>query len=232
MRLVLAAFLFAVGAAQAAPAETVRLGGKTVLLPALEGFSRACKESPRFAGGIAAITPKDSKLLSCWVGSVSWAALLSGKGQSAYPAMFITHGYGLGSSWSAADFEQLRALARENLGKGIPSSQQAPAEVERQNTELARRGIPIRSSNLQSQFGGFFDTSESSFSYLTKREYGLTTQGAQQVARETVAVTTILQNGNVLTHTVVEFGVSEKAATRARDLALQWLREYRSINTK
>lgn len=225
--------LVPVSTVSATQVEAVSLGNGNVLLPTPEGFSQACKESPRFAAGIAAMTPKDSKLLSCWVESTTWAALQSGKGQSAYPAMFVTLGYGLGSSWSATDFEHLKSLARQNLGKSIPTSgKAAQAEVERQNTELARQSIPIQSSNLQSQFNGFFDSSDKSFSYLSTREYNLTAKGGPQVARETLAITTILEGGNVLTYTVVETGITEQSATHARDLALQWLRQYRSANSQ
>jgi hypothetical protein len=210
--------------------QVVRIGERDVSLPAPTSFAPACQQDQRFAAGIAAMTPADSRLMACWVESGAWEAVKSGKAKSAYPAMFVTYAEKLGDDWTQAEFDKLKALARQQLPSLMSETAGAADQVRRQNEALAKENIQISSELLRRRYSGIFDVRTKSFSYLIFREAKVTTHGSPALSQETMAITTMLHRGSVIALTVVEQSMSEQSAASARRKSIAWLEQFRLAN--
>jgi hypothetical protein len=199
----------------------------------IDGFSNACDESVPLAQRAAAMTPKSSVFISCFVESKKWVAFRAGKTNNLYPFYVISVQVPQpGGAFTVEEFDKMRALAHKQLGDLISD----PNSTKRLQAEEAERlkgiGSSIVKSGSQNKLQGFFmpPGAPKSFSFLTSRSATVAEAGVAQSVEEVSAFSTVFFEGRLLGISVVDQLTSQDQGLQVRRITGTWLLAFRESN--
>lgn len=236
-RFIITALLAALAATAATAADPTHvekpLGTRTVRLPQLAGFPAACEENRALAERMAALTPKSSAFLTCFIEESKWRSFREGKGSDLYPyvAVTVVHPHPSGPV-TIADFQKLRRAAHAQLGDLLVQPDHAQARLNEQDSRIAAKGGDLQRKNYRQELSGFFESpaETKSFSFLVTRNTTLSEAGITKQLCEVNAVSTILFEGRLLGVMVIDHCSSDHQGLRARELTVRWLRAFAEAN--
>ena len=145
----IAALLASVCGAQPLPKLTFlekSVGGASTKIPVLQEFAKACAESPQFAARAAALTPKTSALVTCFVPTEKWRDFQSNKATDLYPVMSVI--VSNSGEYTPEIFRKMKEAARKQLGD-LVNDGSAQGRIVEQDAALARSGSSLRRENYQ-----------------------------------------------------------------------------------
>lgn len=203
--------------------------GTSIKIPVLQEFAKACAESPQFAARAAALTPKTSELVTCFVQAKKWRDLQSDKATDVYPFLGVTV-MNVGDFTPEA-FKKMKEAARQQLG-ALVNDGSARDRIAEQDAGLSRSGISMRRENYQQGYVGLYETPQSipSFAYLSTRSTTQTENGVPIQLDEVVATAAVLQAGRVFMLSVVDSAATDREGVSAKEITLRWLRAFAELN--
>ncbi|MGJ7529687.1 hypothetical protein [Variovorax sp. GB1P17] len=207
------------------------VGTALVKMPVLPGFSRACDENQQFAQRAAALTPKTSEFITCFVPTSKWLDFQAGRATDLYPLIGVSVARPPAVGFTPEKFKEMMEAARKQLGDmlGDGSAEKRLAE---QDAALARSGNGIQRDNFRQAYGGLFPTPQGkpSFAYLTARTVDVTEQGAELQLKEVVATGVVLQGGRLIMLSVVDGTATGVKVAPVQDIMRQWIHAFASLN--
>jgi hypothetical protein len=231
---VLLAALAGMAAAAANPTYIEKsLGARTVRFPQLAGFPAACEENQALAERAAALAPKSSAFLTCFVEESKWRSFREGKPVDLYPLVAVTVVRPDPSGpVTVTDFHKLRQAAHTQLGDLLLKPGDAQARLSEQDARNAAKGGDLQRKNYHQKLSGFFKTPDDaeSFSFLVERNTTLSEAGITKQLCEVIAVSTILFEGRLLGAMVIDNCSSAPQGLRVREITIRWLRAFSEAN--
>lgn len=226
------ALLMSVCGAQPLPKLTFlekSVGGESTKIPVLQEFAKACAESPQFAARAAALTPKTSELVTCFVPTNKWRDLQSNKATDLYPVMSVI--VSSSDEYTPEIFRKMKDAARKQLGE-LVNDGSAKGRIVEQDAAMARSGSSMRRENYQQGYGGLYATPQDvpSFAYLSTRSATQTENGVSMQLDEVVATAVVLRVGRLLMLSVVDKAAADRNGIAAQDITLRWLKAYAELN--
>ncbi|MBJ2158725.1 hypothetical protein [Variovorax sp. IB41] len=229
----LAALIFA-RSAHAEPTQAFiekPVGAGLVKMPVLPNFAKACDESQQLAERAAALTPKTSEFITCFVPASKWRDFQAGRATDLYPLIGVAVARPPASGVTPDEFKKIVEAARKQLGDLLANGGAAKRLAE-QDAALARGGHDFQRRNFKQAYGGLFPTPQDipNFAYLTARTADLAENGVASQVKEVVATGVVLHGGRLISLSVVDGASPDAELSPVQNITREWIRAFASLN--
>jgi hypothetical protein len=224
-----------VGVAASPPRYVSRtIEGRAIRLPVPDGFTPACEENDSIRERFARMAGSNL-LLTCLFESDDYAALMGGQTAATSPLVVLGSINGPAGRLTADEFKRSIEMAHAKMGDIVEDPagrRKSQAQLDAADENMSGSGEKFQRQLLGAHMLGFFDSTETSYSFLQTSAVNLTVGTETQLRTEIQAITSLWVEGHLLVLFVSDERDSEEARKKVRDITLRWLAEYRRANSR